>query len=115
MDTTLESKLKEQAEIFGLQNGMIQAMEECAELTQSLCKLKRFLDEDATLKINTIGEQEPDAKLIGDIAEEIADVEIVTEQLKHLLDIKNVVIAYKTYKLNRTEKRLLKDEKQKGI
>lgn len=71
------------------------AIEEMSELIKELCKNKR-------------GNAN-----ISHIAEEIADVQIMLEQLILIFDIKNVVDAYKIYKVDRLNKRL--GSKKEGL
>lgn len=44
------------------------------------------------------------------IIEEIADVEIMTEQLKHLMCVEKVVELYKDYKIDRQLRRIAKEQ-----
>lgn len=71
------------------------AMEECSELIKAISKYIRSKD-DFTKEINAI----------CDIAEEIADVEIMTEQLIQMLQIDDKVKWQKEQKLKRLEERL---------
>lgn len=57
-------------EVFGQANQLVVAMEECSELIQALSKFIRGVDHN--------------------VEEEIADVEIMLEQLKIIFDIKEV-------------------------
>ena len=85
------------AEHYGYEAQSNQLVEECAELIQAVSKYRR-----AAAK----GEDE---KLIalGNLIEEIADVEIMLEQIKHLLKIpEEDLLAYKQFKVNRTKERI---------
>ena len=85
------------AEHYGYEAQSNQLVEECAELIQAVSKYRR-----AAAK----GEDE---KLIalGNLIEEIADVEIMLEQIKHLLKIpEEDLLAYKQFKINRTKERI---------
>ena len=97
MNKKEQNKIYLQAEMFGLDNRMTQATEELAELIQALCKYKRVQSGDKTVIATHIR---------YNIIEEIADVEICIEQLKHLLDINNVVEEIKKNKIIRTEQRI---------
>lgn len=97
MNKKEQNKIYLQAEMFGLDNRMTQAIEELAELTQALCKYKRVQSGDKTVRATHIR---------YNIIEEITDVEICIEQLKHLLDINNVVEEIKKNKIIRTEQRI---------
>lgn len=68
------------------------AVEECSELIQAICKIKRYgyTDEDCYFNL----------------AEEMADVEIILAELKLLFDNEGDVKEWKNYKLDRLEKRL---------
>lgn len=90
----------EQAEQFGLENRMIQCTEEAAELIQALCKYKRIQQGDKTCQIDMIHAEYM-------IAEEMADIEICMEQLKHLLGNTEQIEQIKEEKIQRTEHRLL--------
>ncbi len=68
--------------------------EEMAELQKELCKYLR--KKDTRNKI----------ELIPSIAEEIADVEIMLEQMKLLFEIENAVEKFKTMKVDRLRERL---------
>lgn len=63
---------------WGRQSQIDMMIEECAELTKALCKLKRKHDPADT------------ASLINDICEEIADVQIVAGQMRHIFGYKEV-------------------------
>lgn len=92
--------IKEQAEYFGLDNRMLQCTEELGELIQALSKYRRTIDCDETCTVSRI-----EAELM--VAEEMADVEICLEQLKHLLRNKEQIKQTKEQKVIRTKQRLL--------
>lgn len=70
---------------FGESSQACQLMEECAELIVALNKaFNREQDEH-----------------FQSVAEEIADVEILIEQLKSIIEIKDYVEVYKKHKLER--------------
>lgn len=73
---------------FGQQPQIIVAIEEMSELTKELCKAQR-------------GAQNRDH-----IAEEIADVEIMLEQLKLIYNVTPAVISWRANKIKRLAKRL---------
>lgn len=99
-------RMQEQARIFGKMNRCTQTIEECAELTKELCKYQRLTNKDKTCNSTMI-------QTLEHIAEEIADVEICTCQLKHLFDIKGKVVEIKEQKISRTEQRLREEPKIK--
>ena len=73
---------------YGQQLQIIVAIEEMSELTKELCKAQRG------------------AQNRTHIAEEIADVEIMLEQLKLIYNVTPAVNDLRQYKLNRLNKRL---------
>ena len=73
---------------FGQQPQIIVAMEELSELTKELCKAQR-------------GAQNRDH-----IAEEIADVEIMLEQLQLIYNVTPAVISWRANKIKRLAKSL---------
>ena len=75
--------------------------EECAELIQAISKVRRYGPG-----------YEDEMKFIDDLAEEIADVEIMIEQAKHMYDWENFkqkISVKKSLKLERLKK-LLEEE-----
>ena len=87
---------KRAIEHYGPQNQMMQSMEELAELSVAISKCIRYPDKIETKQ---------------HVTEEIADVLIMIEQLKIILDIKEYEInSYKAYKLDRLEKRIERGE-----
>lgn len=79
------------AEQKGLELQTTVAMEECAELIQAIAKLKRY------------GES---LERRQHLLEEIADVELCIEQLKHFFDINENDIGFmKRYKIRREMER----------
>ena len=85
---------------YGVENQLGVLCEESAELIQAISKYKRYKDDIETKQ---------------HIAEEIADVLIMIDQAKIILDIKDYEIeCYRQYKLQRLEKRIINEEgKQK--
>jgi len=76
-----------------------QLIEECAELIQAVNKYRRAM--------SRIHSKDVDIAL-ENLIEEIADVEIMLEQIKYLLQIPEEDIqAMKLYKVNRTRERIL--------
>lgn len=79
---------------WGKQSQIEMAIEECAELIKALQKLKRA------------GEENPNEFfLIKDVCGEIADVEIMMQQLKMIFPIQ-IIEDIKGEKIERLEKRL---------
>ncbi len=79
----------------GMNKQLDVAIEKLSELLQAICKIKR---------------REPDECLNEDylinLAEEMADVEIVLAELKLIFDNEDNVKEWKIYKLDRLEKQL---------
>ena len=72
---------------WGKTNQLKQTTEELAELIVAICKLGRSFN----------------GKNKNDVAEEIADVEIMIEQTKIILDVEYSSSVFKMKKLNRLE------------
>lgn len=88
-----EDKLKFIGERYGLWHQLGKLSEECNELSIECIK-----------SIN-------DGKVRREIIQEIADVEILIEQIIHLAGIdKGLIDGYKTYKINRQLWRINKEE-----
>lgn len=84
-----------------------QTMEECAELIKALNKYRRF---DLNVGI-PVAERHTRVKLIQEITEEIADVEICLEQIKYILGIRESEIdSWKEYKILRTHSRIVRSD-----
>jgi NTP pyrophosphatase (non-canonical NTP hydrolase) len=78
---------------FGKDNQCIVAIEELSELQKEICKYLRGLGN------------------IENLAEEIADVEIMLEQLKIIYACDSLVAEKKDYKINRIKKRYLSNDR----
>lgn len=86
---------KQIADKYGYPSQSGQLMEECAELIQAINKYKRA----------KTGEEQHIA--LQHYIEEIADVEIMLEQIKYLLDIKSSELDdIKQYKIHRVLSRI---------
>lgn len=86
---------KQALDLYGKKAQICMVFEEMAELQKELCKYLR------------------ESEIIGNITEEIADVEIMLEQMKLLFDIEKEVEEEKKYKLKRLEERLKEKEIQR--
>ncbi len=82
---------KRAVEAYGKEHQLIICMEEMAELTKELTK-------------NLRGRRN-----LQDISEEVADVEIMLEQVKVIFDLKEEVSEAKEAKLLRLRERIIKD------
>ena len=87
-----EAICKRAIKTYGENHQMIQCIEEMSELTKALTKY--------------IGRNPKEVFCIDDIAEEIADVEIMIYQLKMILGFEEHIEKIKEYKLKRLENRL---------
>lgn len=96
----IDKYTRKQAEQFGIENRMLQCTEECGELIQALSKYQRILQGDKTCQTDMCHAEYM-------ITDEIADVELLLEQIKYLLGNEMEVRERKLYKLDRTEQRLL--------
>ena len=77
----------------GISKQLDVAIEELSELIQAICKIKRrdsLFNESFAVK--------------GNLAEKMADVEIILAELKLLFDNEDNVKEWKNYKLDRLEK-----------
>lgn len=86
MCKNISAQNKVNAEHYGYEAQSLQLVEECAELIQAVSKYRR------------VAAKGEDEKLIalGNLIEEIADVEIMLEQIKYLLKIpEEDLLAYK--------------------
>jgi len=97
---------------FGIHSQLDIAAEECIELTHAIFKLKRAYKPNQI--INNMGERD---KIIFNMIDEIADVEIMLMQLMYIIDqivptekgaLRMVIDRYK-FKLNRLKERLEDD------
>lgn len=78
----------ETAKYYGYEAQSNQLVEECAELIQPVAEDKKAIARD-------------------NLVEEIADVELMLEQVKYLLQIpEDELLAVKTFKVNRTRERM---------
>ena len=81
-------KLSSIVEIYGADHQQDKAIEECSELIQAICKYKESLDH------------------VEDIIDEIADVEIMLNQLKIIFECTGEVEERIDFKINRQMERI---------
>lgn len=94
----MQNKIRQIADQYGLNNQMMQAIEEMGELTQAIVKVFRNgLDNER-----------------DNLIEELADVEIMIEQLDYLLG-DNQIEKVKEYKINRQINRIAQEETKRTI
>ena len=77
MDKDLLVKIEQVIKVNTTQNILTIAIEELAELTQVICKLKRLTNQDKTLR-------KEEKQIYGELKEELADVYLLLEQIKIL-------------------------------
>lgn len=100
----MENKIKEIADYYKIEKQQRQLAEECAELIQATSKYMRYR-EQAYASSN-------DWTYIQDVIEEIADVEIMLEEMKYLLNInKDAIEQIKINKIERQLKRIQEESK----
>lgn len=84
----MEETLNQAIKVYGPDMQQNIAIEEMSELTKEICKVKRGMGS----KLN--------------LAEEIADVEIMIQQLKIIHDVDSMVDVFKIKKIERLKERL---------
>lgn len=85
MNKDLLEKIKQVIKINTLQNILTISIEELAELTQVICKLKRLTNQDKTLR-------KEENQIYGELKEELADVYLLLEQIKIINNINDYEI-----------------------
>ena len=96
MNKDLVEKISQLIKINTLQNIFTIAIEELAELTQVICKLKRLTNQDKTLR-------KEEHQIFEDLKEELSDVYVVLEQVKIINDISDYEIERRiSEKIRRT-------------
>lgn len=92
----------ETATYYGYEAQSNQLVEECAELIQAVNKYRR-----AETGLGQPVAEDKKAIAYDNLVEEIADVELMLEQVKYLLQIpEDELLAVKTFKVNRTRERM---------
>ena len=85
MNKELLEKIKEVSKVNTTQNILTIAIEELSELSQVICKLKRWTNHDKTLRKES-------SQIFEDLKEELSDVYLLLEQIKIINDIKDYEI-----------------------
>lgn len=80
---------------YGMDSQIWMAVEEMSELTKELAKLHR-----------------PSGATLGDLADEIADVTIMLEQLRIMFGVNGIVQNRMGYKVQRLAQRIREDRKE---
>ena len=96
MDNDLLEKIKQVCRINSAQNILTISIEELAELTQVICKLKRLTNQDKTLR-------KEEHQIFEELKEELSDVYLLLEQIKILGKINDYEIERRiSEKIRRT-------------
>lgn len=107
----MKDKIKKITSHYDFSNQVMQLSEECAELIQAVNKYRRFRGSKNT-RDEIIASTNDSNMLIQNIAEEIADVDIMLEQMKIILNISTEAVeGIKEKKVNR---QLARIERKKG-
>jgi NTP pyrophosphatase (non-canonical NTP hydrolase) len=103
MDNRVAELNKENAKYYGYEAQSNQLVEECAELIQAVSKYRR-----AVVGLGQPVTEDKKTVALENYIEEIADVEIMLDQIKYLLQIpEDELEAVKLYKINRTRERIV--------
>lgn len=96
MNKDLAEKISQLIKINTLQNIFTISIEELAELTQVICKLKRLTNQDKTLR-------KEEQQIFEELKEELSDVYLLLEQIKILGKISDYEIERRiSEKIRRT-------------
>ena len=98
----MTDKIKRIANFYGLAKQQRQLAEECAELIQATSKYVRFQEESYALTV--------DWTYLQNVIEEIADVEVMLDEIKYLLHINSE--AVEEIKNNKIQRQLERIERQ---
>lgn len=100
-EMTINDKINVIADHYGFEKQSRQLSEECAEVIQAVNKYFRYKEALKAPDDEILGTTDI-CLLIQNIAEEIADCEIMLQQMKHLLNINyGAIEAIKEIKVNR--------------
>ena len=110
----ISEELKKIARYYGQEAQCNQLIEECAEVIQAVSKYRRSRDSfNSFTGAESLWERKKAdvAVALYNLTEEIADVEIMLEQIKYLLQIsEGDILALKIFKVNRTKRRMVEAE-----
>ena len=96
MNKDLSEKIKEVRNVNTTPNILTIAIEELSELSQVICKLKRWTNHDKTLR-------KEEYQIFEDLKEELSDVYLLLEQIKIINDINDYEIERRiSEKIRRT-------------
>ena len=99
MDEKRKDDIKRIANHYGLDAQLNVATEELAELIHAIARFRRYEGEDQTVI----------SILITGMVEEIADVDLMLTQMKHLLNAEQRIECEMNYKIDRQLKRMKKE------
>ena len=104
--------LRKAIEMYGMDKQLDMCIEEMSELTKAICKFKRGVSKVAAeknddIKVIRMSELKEE---ISNIEEEVADCEIMFEQLKIMFSCEDEVNEQIDFKLNRLKERLEKND-----
>lgn len=105
----MEDKIKKIADHYGFAKQSRQLNEECAELIQAVNKYYRF-HEGLVINDDNLTCISDNNMLIQNIVEEIADVEIMLNQMKYLLNINPQ--AVEQIKVKKIDRQFIRIEKE---
>lgn len=94
----IKFKVVQIAEHYGYENQSLKLLEELAELQQAVIRYNLSLEKNESLSTTLA--------LSENVYEEMADVEIMIDQIKYLLCAETEVDKFKVKKLNRQLKRM---------
>ena len=96
MNKDLLEKIEQVSKVNTVPNILTISIEELAELMQVICKLKRLISQDKTLR-------KEEYQIFEDLKEELSDVYLLLEQLKIINDINDYEIERRiSEKIKRT-------------
>lgn len=102
----VKDKIEKIANHYGFEKQSRQLSEECAELIQAVNKYYRFR-EGLVTNDDVLTSTNDNNMLIQNIVEEIADVEVMLDEIKHLLNINpDAIEQIKTNKIARQLERI---------
>lgn len=110
----MDERIIKIAEHYGFKAQSRQAQEECAELIQAINKYHRvFFKEGQKVEYAAYDTGIVEAVTRANLIEELADVQIMIDELVHLLKVQKQFESEMEYKLNRTLNRM-EEEKSEG-
>lgn len=86
---------------YGIKQQLVVCMEECSELAKECAKIYRAFESEEVFGLSNI-------------AEEIADVQIITGQIERFFLLKDAVKRNRKSKLKRLAERVKQNEKHEG-